>query len=174
MSYDEELAAMLQTMRVELTGIGVKELRAPADVDAAMTDKSGTLLLVVNSVCGCAAGNARPGVGLALQGDVIPDAMYSVFAGQDRAATERAREYLTGQPPSSPSVALFKNGELVYMMHRYMIEGRDANQVAMDLTAQFKQHCTAKGPSVSPEEFAKMPYARMCGSRFVTPRQDGA
>lgn len=169
-----QMMALLQGMREELTGAGVRELRTSGDVDAVMTDMQGTVLLVVNSVCGCAAGNARPGVGMALQSAVIPDVLCTVFAGQDREATERAREYLVDQPPSSPSVALFKDGKLVHMMHRYMIEGRDASQVAMALVAQFGRHCTAKGPSVSAEQFARMPYAKVCGSRFSAAGDAGA
>ncbi len=161
-----DMEKILQQMRDELTGVGCKELRTPEDVDAVLNDTSGTKLVVINSVCGCAAGNARPGVGLALQNKTIPDQLYTVFAGQDKPATERVREFIPEQPPSSPSVCLFKDGKLVYMMHRYMIEGRDAMQVAADLIGQFNQHCTNEGPSVSKEEFQKMPYAQYCGSQF--------
>jgi len=128
-------------MREELTSAGVKELRTPEDVDAFMKEKNGTALLVVNSVCGCAAGMARPGVRLALQGDRRPDHVASVFAGQDLEATARARSYLSEIPPSSPSVAFFKDGELVYFLPRHRIEGRDAHAVAGDLGAVFAEHC---------------------------------
>jgi putative YphP/YqiW family bacilliredoxin len=161
-----DTARVIRTMRDELTLIGVKELRTPEEVDQVLSEKSGTAMIVFNSVCGCAAGNARPGVGLALQNDVIPDRIYSVFAGQDRAATDRVRQHLAEQPPSSPSIALFKDGRLAYMMHRHLIEGRDAVQVARDLIAIFNEHCTTQGPSVSPDIFAQMPYARMCGSKI--------
>jgi putative YphP/YqiW family bacilliredoxin len=132
---------LVRPMREELTSAGVKELRTPADVDAFMQEKNGTALLVVNSVCGCAAGMARPGVRLALQGDRRPDHVASVFAGQDLEATARARSYISEIPPSSPSVAFFKDGELVYFLPRHRIEGRDAHAVANDLGAVFAEHC---------------------------------
>ena len=161
-----DLEAMLQQMRDELTGVGCAELRTPEEVDAVFNDHAGTRMIVFNSVCGCAAGNARPGIGLALQNKIIPDQSFSVFAGQDKAATERVREHIPEQPPSSPSICLFKDGKLVYMMHRHMIEGRDAMQVAGELVGQFNEHCTKEGPSVSKEQFQKMPYAQYCGSQF--------
>jgi putative YphP/YqiW family bacilliredoxin len=161
-----DMQKVLQQMRDELTAVGCTELRTPEAVDDMMKDQKGTALVVINSVCGCAAGNARPGVGLALQNTKIPDTMYTVFAGQDKPATERLREHIPAQPPSSPSVCLFKDGTLVYMMHRYMIEGRDAIQVAGDLIGQFNAHCEKEGPSISKEEFQKMPYAQYCGSMF--------
>jgi len=132
---------LVRPMREELTSAGVKELRTPEDVDAFMKEKNGTALLVVNSVCGCAAGMARPGVRLALQGDRRPDHVASVFAGQDLEATARARSYIADIPPSSPSVAFFKDGELVYFLPRHRIEGRDAQAVAHDLGAVFAEHC---------------------------------
>ena len=138
MPYSELL---VRPMREELTSAGVKELRTPEDVDAFMKEKNGTALLVVNSVCGCAAGMARPGVRLALQGDRRPDHVASVFAGQDLEATARARSYIADIPPSSPSVAFFKDGELVYFLPRHRIEGRDAQAVASDLGAVFAEHC---------------------------------
>jgi putative YphP/YqiW family bacilliredoxin len=168
-NYLDDMATQLQAMREELSAVGVQELRTPEDVDAVMTEMSGTILLVVNSVCGCAAGNARPGVGMALQNKIIPDAMFTVFAGQDCEATQQARQFIVDQPPSSPSVALFKDGRLVYMMHRHLIEGRNASQVAVDLVEQFELHCATKGPSVSADKFAQMPYARICGSQFSAP-----
>lgn len=138
MPYSEML---VRPMREELTSAGVKELRTPDDVDAFMNEKSGTALLVVNSVCGCAAGMARPGVRLALQGDRRPDRAVSVFAGQDLEATARARSYMSDIPPSSPSVAFFKDGELVYFMPRHRIEGRNADAVASELAQVFAEHC---------------------------------
>jgi putative YphP/YqiW family bacilliredoxin len=128
-------------MREELTSAGVKELRTPEDVDSFMNEKSGTAMLVVNSVCGCAAGMARPGVRLALQGERRPDRVASVFAGQDLEATAKARAYIADIPPSSPSIAFFKDGELVYFIPRHRIEGRDANAVAGDLAQVFAEHC---------------------------------
>ena len=134
---------LVKPMRDELTSIGVQELLTPADVDAFMAEKSGTALLIVNSVCGCAAGMARPGIRLALQHERRPDRAVSVFAGQDLEATARARGYLADIPPSSPSIALFKDGELVHFIPRHRIEGRDAYAVAADLKAAFDEHCAA-------------------------------
>ncbi len=138
MPYSEML---VRPMREELTSAGVKELRTPAEVDAFMQEKNGTALLVVNSVCGCAAGMARPGVRLALQGDRRPDRVASVFAGQDLEATAKARAYIADIPPSSPSIAFFKDGELVYFIPRHRIEGRNAQAVAGDLEQVFAEHC---------------------------------
>ena len=128
-------------MREELTRLGVKELRTPQDVDDAVTGQSGTLMLVVNSVCGCAAGKARPGVALALRHGIRPDTVATVFAGADVEATERARGYFTGYPPSSPSIALLRDGKIVYMMERHQIENREADVIARDLTAAFDRYC---------------------------------
>lgn len=130
-------------MRQELTSIGVKELRTPADVDAAVRNTPGTLMIVVNSMCGCAAGKARPGIARALQHSVTPDAVTTVFAGGDIEATERARNYFTGYPPSSPSIAILRDGQLVYMMERRQIENQSAEAIAKDLTAAFDTHCAA-------------------------------
>ena len=128
-------------MREELTRLGVKELRTAQDVDDAVTGRSGTLMLVVNSVCGCAAGKARPGVALALRHGTRPDALATVFAGADIEATQRAREYFTGYPPSSPSIAILRDGKLVYLMERHQIENREADVIARDLTAAFDKYC---------------------------------
>jgi putative YphP/YqiW family bacilliredoxin len=132
---------MVRPMREELTSLGVEELRNAAAVDDWMRQTSGTGMLVVNSVCGCAAGMARPGIRIALQHDRRPDRVATVFAGQDLEATARARGYMPEIPPSSPSVAFFKDGELVYFMPRHRIEGRTAEQVAHDLRAVFDEHC---------------------------------
>ena len=137
MPYDP---ALVQPMREELTSIGVKELRDANEVDAALTS-SGTTLLVVNSVCGCAAGMARPGVRLAMQSEVKPDQVVTVFAGQDLEAVSKARAYFPEIPPSSPSFALFKDGKVVHFVPRHAIEGRDAVSVANDLVASFNEHC---------------------------------
>jgi bacilliredoxin len=128
-------------MREELTKAGAKELRTAEDVDAALAEKSGTALVVVNSVCGCAAGKMRPGVRRALQNAVRPERVYTVFAGQDREATDRARQHFGNVPPSSPSLALYRNGELVHFVPRSEIESRTAEDIAQRLTAAFEQYC---------------------------------
>jgi len=127
--------------RKDLTTAGFIELKTPADVDMAVKDAPGTTLVVVNSVCGCAAGMARPGVKLAVQHEKLPDRIATVFAGVDREATERARAFMPGIPPSSPSIALFKDGKLVYMMERWQIEGRGPHEIAYDLVEAFDQFC---------------------------------
>jgi putative YphP/YqiW family bacilliredoxin len=128
-------------MRAELTSLGVDELRSPAEVDDAVKNTKGTLMVVVNSVCGCAAGRARPGIALALRHGKRPDRLASVFAGFDIEATDRARGYFKGVRPSSPSVALLKDGELVFMMERHHIENRSADQIAMELQGAFERFC---------------------------------
>jgi putative YphP/YqiW family bacilliredoxin len=138
MAYSE---LMIRPMREELTRIGVEELRTPEDVDNTLANSQGTVMVVVNSICGCAAGKARPGIARALQHSVRPDKVATVFAGADIEATEKARSYFTGYEPSSPSIALLKDGQLVYMMERRQIEGKDAMQVANELTQAFDQHC---------------------------------
>lgn len=132
---------MIRPMREELTRLGAEELRTAADVDRAINEQKGTLMVVVNSICGCAAGKARPGVALALNHPVRPDRVATVFAGADIEATEKARAYFTGYPPSSPSIALLKDGRLVYMMERRQIEGRGPDQIAEELTRAFDEHC---------------------------------
>jgi putative YphP/YqiW family bacilliredoxin len=128
---------MIRPMREELTRLGVEELRTPETVDETIQNTEGTIMVVVNSICGCAAGRARPGVALALQHSVRPDKVATVFAGADIEATERARSYFTGYSPSSPSVALLMDGKLVYMMERYQIEGKNPSQIAKELTRAF-------------------------------------
>jgi putative YphP/YqiW family bacilliredoxin len=135
---------MLIPMREELTRAGIEELRTAAEVDAVLGRKQGTTLVVVNSVCGCAAGRMRPAVRLAMQHTNQPERKVSVFAGQDREATERARSYFAEYPPSSPSIALLKDGELVMMLQRSDIEGRDAEDIAEDLKSAFDRYCRAK------------------------------
>ncbi|WP_093231711.1 BrxA/BrxB family bacilliredoxin [Thermoflavimicrobium dichotomicum] len=134
---------MVQPMRDELTRIGFKELRTPEEVDEVLQGEGakGTTLIVVNSVCGCAAGLARPGVALSLKHKKVPDHLYTVFAGQDREATARAREYFEGEPPSSPSFALLKDGKLVQMIHRHEIEGASLEEIAQKLTAAYDKYC---------------------------------
>ncbi len=141
MPYDPYL---VQPMRDELTQLGFVETTTPDAVDREIRHSKGTVLLVVNSVCGCAAGKARPGVALALESDVKPDRMITVFAGMDVEATSRAREYLAGYPPSSPSVALFRDGDLVFMMERHDIEGQDALAIANRLSSAFHEFCGAR------------------------------
>lgn len=157
----------VQPMRDELIAVGFEELRTPEAVDQAINvENEKTVLLVVNSVCGCAAGSARPGVSLALQHTIIPDVLTTVFAGQDRDAVDHARSYITGFPPSSPSVALFKNGKLIYFMPRYEIEGNSAKAVAEKLAGVFDQLCSRQGPSIPFDEFAKVEQALACGSKI--------
>ncbi len=131
---------MVIPMREELTRAGIKEARTAADVDAALA-QPGTTMVVVNSICGCAAGKMRPGVRLALQNQVKPDQMITVFAGQDREATERARSYFAGQPPTSPAIALLRDGKLVYLMQRFVIETNTAQAIAQELARAFNEYC---------------------------------
>jgi putative YphP/YqiW family bacilliredoxin len=130
-------------MRADLTQYGLQELRTPDAVDKALGPNSGTVMIVTNSVCGCAAGKARPGIGLALQHPVKPDFAGTVFAGADVEAVARVRELLPGIPPSSPSVALFRDGKPVFVLHRYQIESTQAPQIALMLTQAFDQYCAA-------------------------------
>ncbi len=132
---------LLTPMREELTRLGVQELRTADAVDALLSNHQGTALVVVNSVCGCAARNARPAVAMALQHATKPDAAVTVFAGQDVDATQRAREYFTGYRPSSPSIALMKDGEVAFMLERHQIEGRSAQEIAADLVNAFDATC---------------------------------
>jgi putative YphP/YqiW family bacilliredoxin len=131
---------LIKEMRDELTQIGVQETRTPQQVDAAV-QQPGTVMVIVNSVCGCAAGKARPGIAMALKNQTLPDRMVTVFAGADIEATDHARSYFKGYPPSSPSVGLLRDGELVFMLQRHQIEGRDAPQIASELTAAFDRYC---------------------------------
>lgn len=144
MSYPEMLIA---PMRGELTAIGAKELRTAAQVDEAVKNTSGTLMIVVNSVCGCAAGKARPGIAKAMQHATKPDVLATVFAGGDVEATERARGYFTGYAPSSPSIGILRDGKLVYMMERRDIESRSADLIAAELTQAFDRVCKQAQPS---------------------------
>src|ERR671914_2715725 len=138
MMYDERLVT---PMREELTRLGVQEMRTPEEVDRTLRDTPGTTLVVVNSICGCAARNARPAVERALRHAKRPDRLTTVFAGQDAEATARARAYFARYPPSSPQIALLKDGEVAFMLERRQIEGRDAEQIAKDLMAAFEKHC---------------------------------
>src|SRR5688500_9336136 len=136
--YDERF---ITPMRQELTRLGVEEMRTAEEVDARLRDAKGTTLVVVNSMCGCAARMARPAVAMALQHPTKPDQLTTVFAGQDPDATERARSYFTGYPPSSPSIALLKDGKLAFMLERWQIEGRPADAIAADMIDAFEQFC---------------------------------
>lgn len=140
--YDEMI---VEPMRRELTQLGIEETRTAAAVDAAIKNTKGTVLVVVNSVCGCAAGMARPAIAMALESarenNTMPDKMITVFAGNDREATQRAREYFTGYRPSSPSIALLRDGEVVKMIERWQIEGRAPHDIAADLAQAFERYC---------------------------------
>ena len=138
--YDERLVA---PMRQDLTRLGIKELRTAEEVDAELKDLKGTALVVVNSVCGCSARMARPAVAIALQNPIKPEHLTTVFAGQDAEATERARSYFTGYPPSSPQIGLLKDGQIVFMLERWQIEGRPAEEIAHDLVNAFNKFCAA-------------------------------
>jgi putative YphP/YqiW family bacilliredoxin len=141
MSFERYMLDIVQPMRDELTKIGFKELRTPEEVEEHLPNAEGTALVVVNSVCGCAAGQCRPGVALALQHDVVPDHLFTVFAGQDKEATAKAREYFAPYPPSSPSIALMKDGKLVHFIERHQIEYRSAEEIAEELKKAFDEHC---------------------------------
>ncbi len=132
---------MVAPMREQLVRVGFKEMRTAEEVDAVLGAEKRTTLVAINSVCGCAAAMMRPGVYLSLQGEKKPEVLTTVFAGQDMDATDRARDYITGFPPSSPSVALFKDGELAYFMERHQIEGRHPEDIAADLQAAYDEHC---------------------------------
>ncbi|RMF61297.1 MAG: BrxA/BrxB family bacilliredoxin [Calditrichaeota bacterium] len=163
----------VQPMRDELIAVGFEEILTPEAVDEAIGAKDDkTVLLVINSVCGCAAGSARPGVCEALQHKVIPDRLVTVFAGQDKLATQYIREKYLGQfPPSSPFIALFKNGEVQFVLPRFQIEGRSAEEIAQILIQAFDQFCSKEGPSITPEQYAQLVHARTCGSKI--PRFNG-
>ncbi len=162
--YDPEA---VQPFRDELVAVGFTELLSADEVEKAVNvqdDK--TALVMINSVCGCAAGSARPGLSLALQHITIPDKLYTVFAGMEKDAVDKVRSYITDYPPSSPSIALFKNGKLIHFMQRYDIEGRTAAKIADDLKSVFDELCSAQGPSVPREQFEKVMHAKMCGSKI--------
>ncbi|HKB87904.1 MAG TPA: BrxA/BrxB family bacilliredoxin [Ignavibacteriaceae bacterium] len=162
--YDQDA---VQPMRDALIAVGFKQMITPKDVDEAINvNDDQTVLVMINSVCGCAAGSARPGVSLALQHSVIPDRLITGFAGQEREAVDKIRQYITGYPPSSPSIAMFKNGKLMYFMQRYNIEGRSAEEISSDLREAFDELCTKQGPSIPHDVFEKVTYAVQCGSKI--------
>ncbi len=137
---------MVIPMREELTRLGIQELRTVAEVDQAIPNQPGTAMVVVNSICGCAAGRMRPAVRAALQHSTRPEKMFTVFAGQDKEATDRARSYFAGYPPSSPSIALLQDGKVVHMMHRSDIEHREAADIAKELKSAFDKFCAKPAP----------------------------
>lgn len=165
--YDPEA---VQPMRDELTAVGFEEVTTAAAVDQVLADTHGTVLVVINSVCGCAAGSMRPGVGLSLQHKMIPDRIVTAFAGNDREAVDRIRQRTVGIPPSSPSAFLFQGGKVIFALPRHQIERRSPSEIAADLTAAFDQLCHRQGPSIPPEQFQKLPHVQMCGSSI--PRVD--
>ncbi len=160
--------AAVQPMRDELIYVGFEELKTPQAVEDVLTQKTGeTFLVMINSVCGCAAGSARPGITLALQNKIIPDRFLTVFAGQDRDAVDHLRHtILDNYPPSSPSMALVKDGEVLFMLPRFHIEGRTAEEISADLTEVFEQYCSRQGPSISKEAYEKLIHAKACGSKI--------
>ena len=144
MPYPEELIA---PMRSDLVQLGFTELKTPDDVDEILGTERRTTMVAINSVCGCSAGGMRPAVAVSLTNEAKPDVLVSVFAGQDLEATEKAREYFTGYPPSSPAIVLMKDGELVYMMERHQIEGRHPLEIADTLKAVYDEHCSTGEPA---------------------------
>jgi putative YphP/YqiW family bacilliredoxin len=154
----------VQPMRDELVAVGFEELKTPEDVEKAVQETKGTVMCVINSVCGCAAGAARPGVAMALQNKVIPDRIVTVFAGMEHEAVGRVRELHAPVPPSSPSIIFFKDGKLAGVMERGHIEGRYPQDIAGDLVSAFNQLCSKAGPSIPPEKFANLSYVKVCGS----------
>jgi putative YphP/YqiW family bacilliredoxin len=162
--YDQDA---VQPMRDELVAVGFKELLTAKDVEEALlVDDDKTVLVMINSVCGCAAGSARPGVSLALQHNIIPDKIFTVFAGQEKDAVDRLRQLILNYPPSSPSIAMFKNGKLIYFLQRIEIEGNGPEYIANELKAAFDELCINQGPSVSPQHFANVMHAKACGSKI--------
>jgi len=161
--YDPEA---VKPMWQELAAVGVDSLTSPEQVDEALESAPGTVLMIVNSVCGCAAGSARPGAMLALQNKTIPDRSVTVFAGVDRDAVERARAHMAPYPPSSPSMGLFKNGKQVFMLQRTDLQQMNPEQVAAALRGAFDAHCSRTGPSVDAETFRKLRPYQGCGSQI--------
>lgn len=160
--YDPEAVA---PMWQELAAVGVEPLTTPEQVDEVLKP-SGTALVIVNSVCGCAAGQARPGAMLALQNAIIPDRSVTVFAGVDRDAVERARQHMTGYPPSSPCMGLFKDGQLVFMLQRTDLQQMGEEQVSTALRQAFDEHCSRKGPSIDAEKYKQIRPYQGCGSQI--------
>ena len=162
----------VQPMIDELTNVGVRSLTTREDVDRAILETPGMTMVVINSVCGCAAGNCRPGVSLALQNDRIPDHLTTVFAGVDVEAVQRARELMQGIPPSSPCIALFKDGKMAGVLERKHIERMTAMDISGALTKAFNEHCTRQGPSVPSEVFDSNEHVSRCGSSIPVYKGD--
>jgi putative YphP/YqiW family bacilliredoxin len=161
----------VQPFRDELSVVGLKDLLSPEDVDRALK-QPGVTLCVINSICGCAGGTARPAVAMALQNKVIPDHLTAAFAGMERDAVNKVREYhAAAAPPSSPSIVIFKDGKVAEMFGRERIEGRMAPEVAAELVEAFNKHCTKAGPSIPPEQFAKLTNVQACGSSIPRMRR---
>lgn len=160
--YDPEA---VRPMWEELVQVGIKSLTIANEVEEFIARKTGTTLIVINSVCGCAAGNARPGVMLALQNSTIPDHLCTVFAGMDHDAVEKARSYMS-VAPSSPCIAIFRDGSMIFVLQRHQIEQLSAKDVADNLIAAFNSHCSAKGPSCSPDEYRRIVPVDECGSNI--------
>ncbi len=167
--YDPE---SVKPMVAELTNVGLTSLTTPEEVDTAILNTPGTALLVINSVCGCAAGSCRPGVSLALQNEKIPDNLYTVFAGMDTDAVNRAREIMKDVPPSSPNVAIFEDGQLVGILERRHIERMSAVDISNALIKVFNDKCTRQGPSISTENFEKNEHVETCGSSIPLYQSD--
>ena len=156
----------VQPFRDELNVVGLKDLMTPEDVDRTVKS-TGTTLCVINSVCGCAAGAARPAIAMALQNKLIPDNLTTVFAGMERDAVNKVREHHAAvAPPSSPSIVLFKDGQVAEMFGRDRIEGRQAPEIAADLVEAFNKHCSKSGPSIPPDQYAKLNFVQACGSNI--------
>jgi len=165
-NYDPEA---VQPMRDELTVVGFKELLTPQDVDDALDrEDDKTVLVVLNSVCGCAAGSARPGTMLSLQANIIPDELVTLFAGMEKDAVDHYRKkYLSNYPSSSPSITLFKNGKVVGILNRHNIEGRSVEEIVYDLDGMYSRECKNRGPSISAEEFENITKGKqICGSKI--------
>lgn len=163
--YDPEA---VQPMRDELIYVGFEEATTPQKVEEFLSSKNDeTVFVMINSVCGCAAGSARPAAALALQNKIIPDKLVTVFAGQDRDAVDHLRnKFLAAVPPSSPFMAVFKNGEVLHTVQRHHIEGRYAEEIASDLKNVFEKYCSKEGPSISPEKYKELVHAVSCGSKI--------
>jgi len=164
--------ASVQPMRDELTVVGFDELLTSDDVQKAFEVPDKTVLLLINSVCGCAAGNARPGAAMALQHTKIPDVLTTAFAGMEKDAVAKARAYLAPHPPSSPCIALLKDAKIVKILERRHIENRTAEMVARELVEWFEEYCERPGPSISPEDFARLTPYKACGSTIPLARPD--
>lgn len=157
----------VRPMWEELAKVGVRPLNTPEAVDEVLQKQSGTVLCVVNSVCGCAAGGARPGVTLSLQNETIPDELVTVFAGMDTEAVQKARGYMTDIVPSSPCIALFKDGKPIHVLERRHIERMNAMDIANNLTQAYNKYCERKGPSVPREVFEGVESPQVCGSTLT-------